>query len=61
MRTANDWIIALGCALVVYEEADRPLGGEVRVHTTDSAAVAAVHAFLTFQRTAHHAAAHEVP
>lgn len=47
--------------LITYEEMDRPLGGEVRIRTTDSAAVAAVHAFLAFQRSAHHAAAHEGP
>jgi len=47
--------------LITYEETDRPRGGEVRIRTTDSAAVAAVHAFLTFQRSAHHAAAHEMP
>ena len=39
-----------------YEATDRPRGAEVRIRTTDSAAVAAIHAFLAFQRTAHHAA-----
>ena len=47
--------------LITYEETDRPSGGEVRIRTTDSAAVVAVHAFLAFQRGAHHAAAHEMP
>jgi len=37
----------------------RPRGAEVRVRSTDSGAVAAIHAFLAFQRTAHHAAGHE--
>ncbi len=44
---------------ITYEEADRPRGGEVRIRTTDSAAIVAVHEFLAFQRTAHHAAGHE--
>ena len=42
-----------------YEEIDRPLGGEVRIRSTDPAAVAAIHEFLAFQRDAHHAAGHE--
>jgi hypothetical protein len=44
---------------ITYEEIDRPRGAEVRIRSTDSAAVTAVHDFLTFQRGAHHAAAHE--
>jgi hypothetical protein len=44
---------------IVYAAIDRPRGAEVRLRTTDSAAVAAIHAFLAFQRTAHHAAGHE--
>ena len=35
-----------------------PGGGEVRIVTRDSAAVAAVHEFLAFQRTAHHVGQH---
>jgi len=38
-----------------YLEVDRPRGAEVRIRTTDPAAVAAVHEFLAFQRGAHHA------
>ncbi|MGH7428665.1 MAG: hypothetical protein ACREJ4_09990 [Candidatus Methylomirabilaceae bacterium] len=44
---------------ITYEVTDRPRGGEVRIQTTDPAAVAAVHEFLAFQRTVHHAAGHE--
>lgn len=44
---------------ITYEAVDRPRGAEVRIHTTDSSAVAAVHTFLAFQRGAHHAAAQE--
>jgi hypothetical protein len=44
---------------ITYQELDRPRGAEVRIHTTDSAAVAAVHEFLGFQRHEHHAAGHE--
>lgn len=46
-------------ATITYAASDRPRGAEVRIRTTDSAAVAAVHAFLAFQRSAHHAAGHE--
>jgi hypothetical protein len=46
-------------ATITYAAIDRPRGAEVRIRTTDSAAVAAIHAFLAFQRTAHHAAGHE--
>lgn len=44
---------------ITYAAADRPGGGEVRIRATDPAALAAVHEFLAFQRTAHHAAGHE--
>jgi len=46
-------------ATIVYQAIDRPSGGEVRIRTTDLAAVTAVHEFLAFQRGAHHAAGHE--
>jgi hypothetical protein len=38
---------------------DRPRGAEVRIRTSDVAAVAAIHEFLAFQRRAHHASGHE--
>ena len=41
-----------------YEAIDRPRGGEVRITSRDSAAIAAIHQFLAFQRSAHHAASH---
>jgi hypothetical protein len=40
-------------AHITYQAADLPGGGEVRIRTTDSAAVAAVHEFLAFQRRDH--------
>jgi TusA-related sulfurtransferase len=36
-----------------YEFRERPRGGEVRIVTTDPAAVRAVHEFLAFQRREH--------
>jgi hypothetical protein len=45
---------------ITFEIFDRPRGGEVRMRSTDSAAVAAIHEFLEFQRSAHHAAGHEM-
>jgi len=44
---------------ITYEPSDRPRGAEVRMRTTDPAAVAAIHAFLAFQRTAHHVVRHQ--
>ncbi|HKV75466.1 MAG TPA: hypothetical protein VJN95_13180 [Gemmatimonadales bacterium] len=45
--------------LIRYQAADRPRGGEVRITTTDSLALDAVHRFLAFQRSDHRAAGHE--
>lgn len=39
-----------------YVAEDIPRGGAVRITSSDSAAVAAIHAFLAFQSTAHHTA-----
>ena len=44
---------------IQYEADTLPRGGQVRITTHDSVAVAAVHQFLAFQRSAHHAAGHE--
>lgn len=41
-----------------YEVADRPRGAELQIKTSDPAVVAAVHAFLAFQRSDHRAAGH---
>ena len=41
--------------LIRYTESDLPDGAALRIVTTDSAAVAAIHQFLAFQRTEHHA------
>lgn len=41
---------------ITYTYADRPRGGEVRITSGDSAAVAAIHAFMRAQRMEHHAA-----
>ena len=46
-------------AEITYEATDRPRGAEVRIRTTEAAAVGAIHEFLAFQRAAHHAAGHE--
>lgn len=44
---------------ITYRMVERPRGGEVRIATTDSMAVDAVHRFLAFQRMDHRAADHE--
>jgi hypothetical protein len=48
-------------AVIRYTVVDRPRGAELRIETRDPAAVAAVHRFLAYQRTAHHAQGHEAP
>jgi hypothetical protein len=52
-------VMAARRAAIAYDVVDRPRGAEVRIVTTDAAAVAAVHDFLAFQRSDHHAAGHE--
>jgi len=52
-------VMSVRRAAIRYEAADRPRGGEVRIRSADSLAVAAIHEFLAFQRNAHHAAAHD--
>lgn len=45
--------------LIQYAAVDRPRGAEVRLQTSDPAAIGAIHEFLAFQRNAHHAPGHE--
>jgi len=42
-------------ARIRYEPRDLPRGGEVVIETKDSAAIAAIHEFMAFQRGEHHA------
>ena len=46
-------VMAARRALITYTPDTLPRGGQVRIVTTDSAAVAAIHEFLAFQRTDH--------
>jgi hypothetical protein len=43
-------------ALISYEARDLPRGAELRIRTTDPEAIAAIHRFMAFQRSDHHAA-----
>jgi hypothetical protein len=43
---------------ITYSSADRPQGAEVRMLASEPDVVAAIHAFLRFQRSDHRAAAH---
>jgi hypothetical protein len=52
-------VMASRAGTLRYEALDRPRGAEVRITTTDPDALAAVHAFLAFQRADHRAAGHE--
>ncbi len=48
-------VMAARHALITYTESDLPGGAALRIVTADSAALAAIHQFLAFQRTEHHA------
>jgi hypothetical protein len=48
-------VMASKKALIDYSVRALDRGGELTIHTTDPAAVRAVHEFLAFQRTEHHA------
>jgi hypothetical protein len=54
-------VMAAHRAAITYDAIDRPRGGEVRIRSADPGAVTAIHEFLTFQRSGHHAAGHEAP
>jgi len=51
-------VMAARRADITYVADTLPRGGQVRITSTDSAAVAAIHEFLAFQREAHHASGH---
>ena len=51
-------VMAARQASIRYSFDTLPRGGQVRIRTTDSLAVRAVHDFLAFQRHDHHAAGH---
>jgi hypothetical protein len=46
---------------ISYEVESLPRGAALRLRTADSAAVLAIHQFLAFQRSEHHASAHPAP
>ena len=52
-------VMAARRSVIQYDAIDRPRGAEVRLHSSDAMAIAAIHEFLGFQRGAHHAAGHE--
>ena len=48
-------VMAARRSAISYTALDRPRGGELRIASQDSVAVAAIHQFLAFQRVDHHA------
>jgi hypothetical protein len=48
-------IMAAKHAVIDYETRDLPLGAELRIRTHDPEAVRAIHEFMAFQRSEHHA------
>ena len=51
-------VMAARRSAISYTALDRPRGGELRIASHDSVAVAAIHQFLAFQRMDHHAMGH---
>ena len=48
-------IMAAKRAVITYETHDLPRGAELRIRTSDPEALRAIHDFMAFQRTEHHA------
>ncbi len=48
-------------SLIAYEVHNLPRGAELRITTTDPEALKAIHEFMAFQRSDHHAAGHVDP
>ena len=48
-------VMAAKRAVITYEPRDLPRGAELRIRTTDPDALEAIHEFMSFQRTEHHA------
>ncbi len=59
MEVPGTPVMAARRAMITYAADTLPRGGEVRIRTTDPAALKAVHEFLAFQRMDHRAAGHE--
>jgi len=53
-------VMAARRALIIYTAVDRPRGAEVRIVSSDSSAIDAIHRFLAFQRQDHRAAGHDM-
>jgi hypothetical protein len=48
-------VMAAKRALITYEPADLPRGGQLWIRTKDADALRAIHEFMAFQRSEHHA------
>jgi len=48
-------VMAVKRGAISYEPRDLPRGAELRIRTTDAEAIAAIHRFMAFQRSDHHA------
>lgn len=55
MQVPGTDVMAARRSRITYAERDLPGGGEVRITTDDSAALAAIHRFMAYQRQEHHA------
>ena len=48
-------VMAAKRALISYEPRDLPRGAELLIRTKDAEAIVAIHRFMAFQRSDHHA------
>jgi hypothetical protein len=53
-------VMAAKRGAIRYTVADRPAGAEVRLTTSDTAAIRGIHEFLAFQRMDHRAGGHSM-
>ena len=54
-------VMAAKRGVITYEPHDLPRGAELRIRTTDPDALAAIHEFMAFQRSDHHAGGMKPP
>jgi hypothetical protein len=54
-RVPGTTVMAAKRKVITYEPKDLPRGAELRIRTTDPEALIAIHEFMAFQRSDHHA------
>jgi len=54
-------VMAAKHTLITYQMHELPRGAELHIHTSDPQALAAIHEFMAFQRSGHHAGGMKMP